>query len=378
MSETADIVIVGAGIAGASLAWRLAPKCKVLLLEAEETPAFHSTGRSAALLTPYAGAPAIKACSLASRNFLRNPPEGFTTYPLVSARGTLLMADATHEEELIASAKEMQNVGRPVRMAPLSEAKKLGIPISERVVSLLIDDETDDIDVNSLHMGFLTGAKKEGAQLYLQTPVTKLSQRSGIWTVTAGGRQFESPIVVNAAGAFASNVATLAGAMRLPLSPKKRTIVMIPATVREKSERWPLIADLKYSFYLKPEATGLLVSPVDAEPCKPHDVQPDEMDIAIAIDKMQQWLDIPVRRIERSWAGLRSFFPDEDPVVGYDAQAEGFFWYAGQGGFGVQSSPALSKVGAALLLKEPLPEFCGFAGLHQNNFSPNRIMEFAR
>ncbi|WP_028956562.1 FAD-binding oxidoreductase [Sulfitobacter sp. 20_GPM-1509m] len=368
-----DVIIIGAGIAGASLAWQLAGSCNVLLLEQEDSPSHHSTGRSAAIMTPYAGAELMQAASLASRAFLAAPPEGFSEAPLLSRRGVLRLTDEAGAGSLTRVCHSGQSQGRPLRLLDRAELLAQGLPLMAKAVMGLWDDEPCDIDVDALHQGFLRGAQRRGARMLTRHAVTAMSRRGGVWQVESPAGTFEAPLVVNAAGAFASRIGKLAGALPLTIHPKRRTIAVVPVPTGSDMAHWPLIADTEVSFYIKPEGKTLMVCPSDETPAEAGEVFPEELDIAIAIDRMQQWLDIPVQRVQHSWAGLRSFFDDKDPVAGFDPLAEGLFWYAGQGGFGVQSAPALSRAAAAILLGQPVPQTLGDAGLTHARLSPQRL-----
>lgn len=368
-----DVIIIGAGIAGASLAWQLAGSCNVLLLEQEDSPSHHSTGRSAAIMTPYAGAELMQAASLASRAFLASPPDGFSDAPLLSKRGVLRLTDEAGTGSLARVCHSGQSQGRPLRLLDRAELLALGLPLTAKAVMGLWDDEPCDIDVDALHQGFLRGAQRRGARMLTRHAVTAMTRRGGVWKVETPAGTFDAPLVVNAAGAFASRIGKLAGALPLTIHPKRRTIAVVPVPTGSDMAHWPLIADTEVSFYIKPEGKTLMVCPSDETPAEAGDVFPEELDIAIAIDRMQQWLDIPVQRVQHSWAGLRSFFDDKDPVAGFDPLAEGLFWYAGQGGFGVQSAPALSRAAAAILLGQPVPQTLGDAGLTHARLSPQRL-----
>ena len=374
MTKTADVIIIGAGIAGASLAWQLRGTRRVVLLEAENNPSHHSTGRSAAMMTPYAGAPLIRAASVASRAFLLAPSDGFSDASLTTPRGVLRLAGEAELAALDAAHDDGIAEGRPFKRMTRADLMAMGLPITDRVVRGLLDTEPRDIDVDALHRGFLKGA---GAELWLKAPAVSMSRTSSDWVVETPKGAVTAPVVVNAAGAFADRVAGLAGVTPRGLIPCKRTIAHFDLP-SHRTGQWPLIADPTFSFYAKPEATGLLVSPSDASPVDPGEVWPDEMDIAVAVDRMQGWLDITVRRPSAAWSGLRSFFADEDPVAGFDPEVPGFFWYAGQGGYGIQSSPALSRVAAAILCDAPIPTDLSDAGLTRDALSPARLSQSSR
>jgi D-arginine dehydrogenase len=349
-----DIAVIGAGIAGASAAAALAATHRVALIEAEEVAGYHSTGRSAAVWILNYGPPDVRLLTGLSRPFFENPPQGFTETPLMSRRPVVFLAP----EEQRAALQLMLDEGIGLRPAGIAELRQR-VPAlrPDYAVAAAIEEDAFDMDVAALHQGFLRQFRARGGTLALRNRASRIERKSGAWHVhTAGDTVFRAGIVVNAAGAWGDDVARIAGLTPLGLTPCRRTGVIIDPSPHAVAD-WPLINDAGHTWYARPEArTRLMVSPADETPMHPHDVQPDELDIAIAIDRMQQALDIPVRRVERSWAGLRTFTPDRSLGFGWDPDSDGFFWCVGQGGYGIQTSPAAGALVANLVThREPGP-----------------------
>jgi D-arginine dehydrogenase len=371
---THDFIIVGAGMAGASLAYELAATGKLCLVEGEDRPGFHATGRSAALFAPSYGGSAIRAITRASRGFFNTPPADFVNGPLLIDRACLYIAredqiGALHEltDEVCASGGVM---------TPLSAAEACAlIPLLREnyVAEAAIDLDAADIDVDALHQGYLRGAKARGAELVTSDWVRKASFESDLWTVELKDRMISAPILINAAGAWADELARLAGVAPRGLQPLRRTALLVDPPTDADIRLWPAVLDPTEEFYFKPDAGKLLLSPADETPVAAGDAQPEELDIAIAIDRVQQAIDIEVRRVSHSWAGLRTFAPDRVPVVGYDSACPGFFWYAGQGGYGIQTAPAMSRLAAALVRKEAVPADIAARGVTAAELSPDRL-----
>ena len=346
-TTTFDAVVIGAGMAGATVAAHLAETHRTALLEAEEAAGYHTTGRSAAIWVGSYGPPDVRVLTGQSREFFVSPPAGFTEASLFHPRDVLFVAGPDGVARLDALRAEVP----AVRPLPVVEAERL-IPALRPgyAVAAALETDTFDMDVAALHQGFLRRLRALGGDLALRHRAGRIERRDGAWWVeTSAGAVFSAPLVVNAAGAWGDEVATQAGVAPLGLTPKRRTgIIIDPAPF--KVTDWPMVQDAAAAWYIRPEArTKLMLSPVDETPMHPHDVQPDELDIAIAIDRMQQALDIEVRRVERSWAGLRTFTPDGSLAFGWDGQAAGFFWCVGQGGYGIQTSPAAGKLVADLI-----------------------------
>ena len=349
-----DAVVIGAGIAGATAAAHLAADRRVALIEAEESAGYHSTGRSAAIWILNYGPPDVQAMTGASRKFFENPPPGFADVPLMARRGAMFLAPADQTEALHAlmtSGSQLQEI-TPEQARARVPAIRPGY-----AVAAAIEEDAFDMDVAALHQGFLRQLRARDGVLALRSKAGRIERRAGAWQIeVSGGAVFSAPVLVNAAGAWGDEVGKIAGVKPLGLQPKRRTGVIIDPAPWQVAG-WPMTNDVNHTWYVRPEArTKLMVSPADETPMDPQDIQPDELDIAIAIDSMQQALDIEVKRVEHSWAGLRSFVPDRSFALGWDAVAEGFFWAIGQGGYGIQTSPAAGQLVADLVAgRDPGP-----------------------
>jgi D-arginine dehydrogenase len=343
-----DIVVIGAGMAGATAAAFLSIGKRVALIEAEEVAGYHTTGRSAAIWIQNYGPPDVRTLTRLSRSFYETPPAGFSDIPLISRRQVLTLASE-------AQLPDLENAlasGQGIRRASIQEAQTL-VPALRPgyLAGAAMEEDAFDMDVAAIHQGFLRMLRANGGELDLRSRAGRIDRREGAWDIeTASGVIFRAPVVVNAAGAWGDQVATIAGAAPLGLQPCRRTAAIIDPSPFDVSN-WPMIVDVAEGWYARPEArTRLMVSPADATPTYPHDVQPEEIDVAIGIDRMQQALDIPVRRVEHSWAGLRTFTPDGSLAFGWDPNVEGFFWCVGQGGYGIQTAPAAGRFVADLVL----------------------------
>jgi D-arginine dehydrogenase len=365
---TPRVAIIGAGIAGASLAYFLGRRAQVTLIEGDAQPGYHTTGRSAAFYAETYGGPAVQPLTTASTRFFETPPTGFTAVPLLGPRGGLHVANAAALADLHAIEREFADTG--VRIERLSEAAlaaRLPQLRPEWRAGALWEPGCRDIDVAALHHGFLAGARRAGARLVIDARVRRLARRPDGWAIETSAGDFAADIVVNAAGAWGDAVAALAGVAPLGLAPLRRTVAVVDVDPVAPADL-PLVIAADGSFYFKPDAGRLWVSPHDEVPCEASDVQPEEYDIALAIDRLEQATTWRIRRLERAWAGLRTFAPDRAPVYGEDRQAPGFFWCVGQGGFGIQTAPAAGELAAAILLGEPPPP-----GLDAARYAPGRF-----
>ncbi len=347
---TFDVVVIGAGIAGASIAAELAGTARVLLLEAESLPGRHATGRSAAFWSQTYGGPLVEPLTTASGPFLACPPADFAERSFLSPRGELHIADSAGCNAL--ADLEAEFADTHVRLDPLDRAALEAIlpGLCAGWTHGLIERSCQDIDVAALHAAYLRQARQSGAELVVDAAVIAAHRRPGSWRVVTAAATYEGALVVNAAGAWADQVAAMFGARPLGVAPYRRTMVQLRTTPPPPPDL-PLVMDARGRFYFKPEAgSRLWLSPHDESPCVPHDCAPEELDIATAVDRFEQVVDWRVERVERSWAGLRSFAPDRLPVYGFDPVAPGLFWFAGQGGFGIQTAPAAARLAASLLL----------------------------
>lgn len=343
-----DIIVIGAGIVGATTAAALAGHRRVALLEAEDVAGYHSTGRSAALWILNYGPPDVRVLTGASRAFFEHPPEGFCETPLMSRRPILFLAP----EDQVPQLRQMLAEGQGLRELTIDQARALVPAIRPTYpAAAAIEDDAFDIDVAALHQGFLRQFRGRGGEIALRNRAGRIEFHGGKWAAhTSAGAVFRAPVIVNAAGAWGDDVARIAGVTPIGLVPHRRTGVILDPAPWDV-QNWPSVNDVAHLWYSRPEArTKLMISPADETPMEPGDVQPDELDVAIAVDRMQQALDIEVRRVERIWAGLRSFTPDRNLAIGFDPEADGFFWCIGQGGYGIQTSPAAGKLVADLIL----------------------------
>ncbi|GAA0228044.1 FAD-dependent catabolic D-arginine dehydrogenase DauA [Castellaniella daejeonensis] len=373
-----DFAVIGAGMAGASVAYRLAREgASVAVLERESQPGYHSTGRSAAMFMESYGTEQIRALTRASREFFERPPEGFCAHPLLHPRGVLYVGTAGQESLLEDALAQYRREGLRADMLDAVQAKAM-VPCLEedRLIGAVYDVDATDIDVAELHQGFLRGMAKLGARLRCDAELAAAArdERDGVWTLTLGGGDAVRALaVVNAAGAWADPVAALCGAHALGIEPRRRSAFTFAAPEGTDVGPWPAVIGVDESFYFKPDAGQLLGSPANADPVAPHDVVPEEIDIALGIHHIEALTSLRIRRPRHVWAGLRSFAPDGDFVIGWDPRRQGFFWLAGQGGYGIQTSAGASAAACALLLGRALPEFLARQGVDADRLSPRRF-----
>lgn len=370
----ADFIIIGAGIAGASTGFWLSPHGRVLVLERESLPGYHSTGRSAALYTVAYGSPQVRALTAASRSFYDAPPTGFSEHPVLSPRGEMVVDFSGDPEELErqylsgkTSVPEMQLLNADQACAIVPVLRR------EKVHGAMLDPSAADIDTDALHQGYLRGIRRNNGQIHCDSEVTGIDRVDEVWEVRTSKETYRAPVLINAAGGWADKLAELAGVQPLGLQPKRRAAFTFAPPEGLDTHTWPCLVSLDDSFYFKPDAGMLLGSPANADPVEPHDVQPEELDIAMGIYQIEEATTLSIRRPTRTWAGLRSFVADGDLVGGYDLQAPGFFWVAGQGGYGIQTSAAMGEACAALIRQQPLPEHLSRFGLNAAMLSPARL-----
>jgi D-arginine dehydrogenase len=368
-----DIVVIGAGIAGSSVAAHLAAHRNVQLFETESSAGYHSTGRSAAIFAEAYGNDLVRALTRASRDFFYAPPTGFATAPLVTPRRVLMTARAGQEgalEDFIAFARSAGHIERK----SIDEALAL-CPILRReaLSAAALSESPADIDVNELQQGYLRLFRQRGGIAAMGAPIVGLDRDTQGWRIRTADGEVRAPIVVNAAGAWAGEVARLAGVADIGLQPLKRTVCVIDPPAEQDPAAWPMLVNIEEEFYLKPEAGRLLLSPADETIVDPCDAQADELDIAIAVDRLEQATTFQVRRVAGKWAGLRTFVHDKSPVVGFDRRQAGFFWLAALGGFGIQTAPALSRIAADMILGNDMGDALEALGIDLSLMSPDRL-----
>jgi D-arginine dehydrogenase len=372
-SHTFDFIVIGAGIAGASAAASLARRGSIALIEGEDHAGYHTTGRSAALFSAIYGNAAIRALTRASRSFFEQPPAAFAPAALVRPRPTLYFATADQVATLerfradpdIAAATERLDAARTNALVPVFRAGY--------IAGSALETDSADIDVDQLHQGFLRAVKAQGGRVLLSKRVTRIAREGSSWAVDAGDMRLAAPVVVNAAGAWGDEVAALAGVAPVGLQPMRRTALLVDPPKDVDTANWPAAIDIDERFYFKPDAGMLLLSPADESPSPPCDAQPEEIDVAIAVDRFEQATGLAVRRVTHQWAGLRVFTPDRTPVVGFDPGADGFFWLVGQGGYGIQTAPAMGELAGALAAREDVPAALRREGVDAAALSPQRF-----
>jgi D-arginine dehydrogenase len=371
--QSAEFIVIGAGIAGASVAYWLAPHGRVVVLEREPQPGYHSTGRSAALFMETYGPEQVRALTRASRHFFEHPPAGFTEHPLLMQRGTLAVAAKGQERALDEHWDEIRPSTTLTRRLDGPETCAL-IPVlrADAVIGSVFELDASDIDVNSLHQGFLRELRRRGGLVQCNADVSDIERHGGDWLVRAGGSTYRAPVVINAAGAWADTIARTAGVVPLGVQPMRRSAFTFAPPAGVAIAAWPAVIDVEESWYFKPEAGLLLGSPANADPVEPQDVQAEELDIALAVDRIESITTLTIDRPTRVWAGLRSFVADGSLVGGFDAQAPGFFWLAAQGGYGIQTSAAMGEACAALARGLPFPQHLQDFGLSAAMLSPAR------
>jgi D-arginine dehydrogenase len=372
--NSTDVIVIGGGIGGVSLGYELASDRRVTLLEREKTLAFHTTGRSAALFLETYGNSTIRALTTASREFLMNPPEHFRS-ELLAPRPLLQIAAVGRGDALAAMYADVSRLTPDAQLVSPTDARAFFPPLRPELIDCaLYEPHSMEVDVHALHQGFVRGLRDRGGRVHTGAGVTQLRRIDGLWHVhTTDGSVHTAPLVVDAAGAWADVVGALAGAGSIGLVPMRRSVFMVAAPDDLDTANLATLSDMDEKFYIKPEGAQLLCSPADETPTEPSDTRPDEMEIARAFDDIAEATTLTGRHLRSSWAGLRSFVPDRTPVVGFDTKLEGFFWCAGQGGYGIQTCAALARVGATIVRGEPLPADVIARGLDEADLSPSRL-----
>ncbi|MGV9870974.1 NAD(P)/FAD-dependent oxidoreductase [Rhodococcus koreensis] len=367
-----DVIIVGGGIAGVSIGYELSKDRSVCLLEQESTLAYHTTGRSAALYLETFGNATIRALTTCSRSFLTQPPSCFEN-ELLTPLQYMVFARPGRGDQLRAFHDEVQELAPSVRLVTPEQACEL-FPLLNRdsVEAALLDPDSMEIDVHALHQGYVRGMRENGAQIRSKRRVTGIA-KGGAWTVTTADREtLTSTVIVNAAGAWADQVAEMAGVVPSGLTPMIRTVFGVGVPEGSSAKNVPVLSELDDAFYLKPEGDQFLCSPADETPSHPHDARQDELEIARAIDEINETTQVKARHVRSSWAGLRTFVADRSPVVGYNPEGDGFFWFAGQGGYGIQICDGLARTGASLVRGEGIPDDVAAKGVQLSDLAVDR------
>ena len=374
-----DFLVIGAGIAGASAAHALAEHGSVIVVERETAAGYHTTGRSAAQFLESYGNLSTRCLARGGRAFFESPPDGFTETPLLSPRAAMFFAREDQLDALHALHATVRALTPEVALIDAKEVCEL-VPAmrADYVAGAMFEPDSMDIDVNALHQGFLRGARRRGVQIVLDAELESIENRDARWQARTRNGSYAAKSIVNAAGAWCDEVARLAGAKPIGLVPKRRTVFTFDPPAGADSDAWPLGIDVDEELFFKPDTGRLMCSPADETPSAPCDAQPEDLDIAIAIDRLGKATTLEVNRIVSRWAGLRSFVSDRSLVVGPDAELEGFYWVAAQGGYGIQTSPAVARTIAALATSGDLPDDLRTLGLKRSDIDPARMQSSPR
>lgn len=375
MKENSPIVVIGAGIAGCSVAWALARRgARVTILEREVVAPYHSTARSAALGSASYGPLPLRDFTVPSLTFYRSPPSGFTETSLVAPRGVVHVARSDQADVLRDMWEEGKDSAAPVELLNRRETlAKVPALAPNYAVGSLYEPEAVDLNVGEIYEGFRRRFRDLGGEIVLEAGVVALERRGG-WAVETTQGRYYADIVVNAAGAWAGAIGQMAGAFPCGFVPKRRTVVIGSAAGEMPDITLPFTFDIEEKWYFRVERTGLLMSPADETPMSPCDVQPDELDVAHAIARVERATNLRIGKVVNKWAGLRTFVADKLPVVGFDPLCDDFFWLAGQGGYGIQTAPALAEFSACLVLGKTLPKELQHLECHTHSLSPERLV----
>jgi D-arginine dehydrogenase len=370
----ADFLIIGSGMAGMSAAYRLSKYGKVIVLEKESLLGYHTTGRSAAFFTENYGNKIIRSITKASRYFLENPPSCFKNTELMTKYGGSLFIANKHQSKLV--DKEL-NYAKSLSANVFEIEKKEVlnmVPIirEDYLDRALHEPDSKVMDVDLIHQGFARGLKDNDGKIIFNSEVQKIEKNNNLWKLITKNDEFISPIVINAAGAWCDEISILAGCNSLNLAPKRRTVIIFDHLKDINTSMWPVVIDIEDNFYFKSEAGKILASPADETDSPPCDSQPEELDIALTIDRIENATNFKIKNIDHKWSGLRSFFPDRTPVVGEDPSRSGFYWLAGQGGYGIQTAPGISKIIECLITGHNWPDYLYDLSITPETLSPKR------
>ncbi|HSB85273.1 MAG TPA: FAD-dependent oxidoreductase [Ilumatobacteraceae bacterium] len=372
--DDAAAIVIGGGIAGLSAAWALAARSDVIVVEMAPTTGYHASGRSASVLSETSGHRLVCALAAASRGFFESPPPGFVDQPLLSARGLLWVGGEGQRDVLDAFARSAALVAPSVRRLEATEVLRLMPRFRPEAVTGggVFEPDAMTIDADALLQGFGRGLRGRGSVVRTSEEALTLRRIDSKWVVTTERHALRAPVVVNAAGAWGDVVAERAGIPAIGLQPRRRTACI--AALADVDPQWPLVMDISGAYYFEPASGGLLVSPADETPSEPCDARAEEVDVAIALDRVREATTLPVKSVRTAWAGLRTFSPDSAPVVGEEPSAPGFYWLVGQGGGGIKTAPALAAAIAAAVFDEPIPSALVERGVSAADLSPSRFV----
>jgi D-arginine dehydrogenase len=371
--QTYDFAVIGAGIAGASVAYELQSLGRTLLLEREPLPGHHTTGRSAAFSVESYGNRVVQLLTRAGRAFLVDPPEGFAPVPITQRCSMLWIAHPEQVQLLVERAKCIGDAGSDPLEVNAAEARSMCPVLREDQIAMgLVEERALHIDVAALLAGYLAGFRARGGELATRATVTDLSSIRGDWEICAGDARHRAGVIVNAAGAWADEIGALAGARPVGLVPLRRTAITFDPPDDVEIANWPCVINAGEAFYLKPEGAQLLASPCDETPFAPCDVTPDELEVALAVDHVMRATTLEIRHVQNRWAGLRSFVADRAPVIGMDPEVPGLCWLAGQGGSGIMTAPSAARAAASLIEAGALPADLKTLGITPEMLSPSR------
>lgn len=374
--KTADFLIIGGGIAGLSAAARLAHHGKVIVLEGEASLGYHSSGRSATFYHFGLGNGPVRALTACSRAFFETPPDDFASAPLCRPTPALFIAREDMVEALATMEAGMKVYTDTTSRVTLAEVEAL-CPIIKTgpgaVVEAVVDTGGRRLDADGLMQGYAKALKLAGGEVYIGQRIASVKREASNWTVTSEkGEQFAAPILINAAGAWADEFAAMAGVNPIGLQPKRRTIIQFDPPAGMNISDWPFVKAAVDEFYMIPESGRIMASPVDEVDSDPVDAAPEEYDLALAAWRVEEYTHLTVPRIAHRWAGLRSFVADRVLVAGFEAEAQGFFWLAGQGGYGLQTAPAMAACVESLLCGTAWSEELTAMGVTADTLSPGR------
>lgn len=367
-----EIIVVGAGIAGVAAGAYLSKTAKVLILEMEEQPGYHATGRSAAFFTTTYGNELSRKIGRIVSPFFASPPDELTDVALLHPRDSIFVAGEEQVDQLNRVAVQSGADVTPITGREI--CRQVPILNPESISAGLLDKTGGELDSNALLQGYIRQLHRLNGTIKNRAQVEALQYERGNWTVTTRAEKYTAPIIINAAGAWVDTIADLAGLNPLNVEPLKRTVILVEAPESTDVSGWPMIVDIGGEIYFKPDAGLILISPADESLAPACDAQPDEMDIAIAVDRFETLTTMEVRRVNHQWAGLRTFAKDRNPIVGFDPRSKGFFWLAGLGGFGIATAPALAQLTNSLICDvQPDPVFEDILSL-TSELSPERLI----